>query len=197
MLRLLRGANADVGFGMLVANVGFYFVVLTAAATLHASGLTHVQTAAQAAEALQPLAGSGAALLFALGLIGTGLLAVPVLAGSVAYASAELFGWPEGIGKTFRQAPQFYGVIALATAGGVAIVFSPLTEIQALFVAAVVNGVIAPVLLVFLLLAAGDRSVLGEFRSTRTMLVLGWLTAGAMALAALGLFATLGLSETP
>ena len=197
MLRLLRGANADVGFGMLVANVGFYFVVLTAAATLHASGLTHVQTAAQAAEALQPLAGSGAALLFALGLIGTGLLAVPVLAGSVAYASAELFGWPEGLGKTFRQAPQFYGVIALATAGGVAIVFSPLTEIQALFVAAVVNGVIAPVLLVFLLLAAGDRSVLGEFRSTRTMLVLGWLTAGAMALAALGLFATLGLSETP
>ncbi len=197
MLRLLRGANADVGFGMLVANVGFYFVVLTAAATLHASGLTHVQTAAQAAEALQPLAGSGAALLFALGLIGTGLLAVPVLAGSVAYASAELFGWPEGLGKTFRQAPQFYGVIALATAGGVAIVFRPLTEIQALFVAAVVNGVIAPVLLVFLLLAAGDRSVLGEFRSTRTMLVLGWLTAGAMALAALGLFATLGLSETP
>lgn len=191
MRALLRGADLDVGLGMSVAHTVFFFVVLTAAATLHSSGVTSVHTAAEAAEALRPVAGSGATVLFALGIIGVGLLAVPVLAGSVAYASAELFGWPEGLGKTFRQAPQFYAVIALATAGGVAIVFSPISEIQALFVGAVVNGVIAPVLLVFLLLAAGDREVLGEYRSGRTMLALGWLTAATMGLAALGMFATM------
>ena len=189
--RLLHAADLDVGFGMVMANVGFYFVVLTAAATLHAGGQTDVHTAAQAAEALRPLAGNAATLLFALGIIGTGLLAVPVLAGSVAYASAELFAWPEGLSKTLQRAPQFYGVIALATVGGIVIVFSPLSEIQALFLAAVVNGMIAPVLLVFLMLSARDRRVLGDLRPGRLVVAFGWVTTLTMGLAAIALLLTL------
>jgi len=188
---LVRAAGVDVGIGMVLANVGFYFVVLTAAATLHASGRTDVQTAADAAEALRPLAGDRASLLFALGIIGTGLLAIPVLAGSVAYGAAELFGWHEGLNETFRRAPQFYGVIALATLVGVVIVFSPISEIQALFVAAVVNGTIAPVVLVFVMVTAHDRGILGDFTPGRTLLALGWATTAAMALAAMALFVTI------
>ncbi len=188
--RLLHSAAIDVGIGMLLANVGFYFVVLTSAATLFAAGRTDVQTAAQAAEALRPLAGDGATVLFAAGIIGTGLLAVPVLAGSTAYAVAELFGWREGLGLAFPRAPQFYAVIAIATLVGIGIVFSPISEIRALYVAAIVNGVVAPVILTFVMTAAGDRTILGEFKAGLGLLVLGWLTAAVMGLAALGLLIT-------
>lgn len=187
---LVRAANADVGFGMLVANAGFYFVVLTAAAALHGSGHEDVKTAADAADALRPLAGDASSLLFSLGILGTGLLAIPVLAGSVAYASAELFDWPEGLNETFRRAPQFYAVIVLATCGGAAIVFSPLPEMRALYIAAIVNGVIAPVLLAFLMVTAHDRRILGEFRPGPLTLAAGWGTAGLMGLAAVGLLLT-------
>lgn len=190
MRRLLRTADSDVGVGMILANAGFYFVVLTSAAALHASGRDDVSTAAEAAEALRPLAGNAASLLFALGIIGTGLLAVPVLSGSVAYASAELFDWPEGLSQTFRRAPQFYGVIILATLGGVGIVLSPVSEIQALFVAAVLNGLVSPFLLAFLMVVAFDRRVLREFRPHPAILATGWITAGTMALAAVALLAT-------
>lgn len=189
--RLLRAADLDVGLGMVMANIGFYFVVLTSAAKIYASGHTEGQTADHAAEALRPLAGDAAALLFAIGIIGTGLLAVAVLAGSVAYASAELFGWREGLNNTFQRAPQFYGVIALATLGGIAIVFSPISEIQALFVAAIVNGVVAPVLLVFLMISSRDQRVLGTFRPGVVLQILGWTTAITMGLAAIALFASL------
>lgn len=188
---LVRAADADVGIGMLMANLGFYFVVLTAAAALHSSGRSDIETAADAAAALRPLAGDASSLLFALGIIGTGLLAVPVLAGSVAYASAELFDWPEGLNETFRRAPQFYAVIILATCGGAGIVFSPLPEMRALFIAAIVNGIIAPVLLVFLMVSAHDRRILGAFRPGAATLVVGWATAGLMGLAALALLVTL------
>jgi NRAMP (natural resistance-associated macrophage protein)-like metal ion transporter len=192
MRRLLRASHLDVFTGMVMANVGFYFVVLTAAAALHASGQTDVTTAAQAAEALKPLAGDFASLLFALGLIGTGLLAIPVLVGSSAYATAELFGWREGLNTTFRQAPQFYGVIALATLVGIAMNFAGVGEIRALYVAAVINGVTAPLLLVVIMLVAGDREVLGDYVPGRVLLGLGWITAGVMGLAALAMFGTLG-----
>ena len=188
MKRLLQVAHFDVITGMFMANIGFYFVVLTAAAALHASGHTDVTTAAQAAEALRPLAGNFAALLFALGIIGTGLLAIPVLAGSAAYATAELFGWREGLSTTFRQAPQFYGVIAIATVLGIAMNFAGVGEIRALYVAAVVNGVIAPLLLVVIMVAASDREVLGEYVPGRLLLGLGWDTAGVMGVAALAMF---------
>lgn len=188
---LVRAANADVGFGMLVANAGFYFVVLTAAAALHEGGGRDIQTAADAAAALRPLAGDASSLLFALGILGTGLLAIPVLAGSVAYASAELFDWPEGLNETFRRAPQFYAVIIIATCGGAGIVFSPLPEMQALYIAAIVNGAIAPVLLVFLMVTAHDRRILGAFRPGPLTLLAGWVTAAVMGLAACGLLVTL------
>ena len=191
--RLVRAAHFDVFVGMVMANVGFYFVVLTAAAALHASGQTEVTTAAQAAEALRPLAGPFASLLFALGIIGTGLLAIPVLAGSSAYATAELFGWREGLSRTFRQAPQFYGVIAIATLIGIVMNFAGVSEIRALFVAAVINGVTAPVLLVVIMLAAGDRAVLGDYVPGRMVLGLGWATAVIMGVAAIAMFATIGL----
>ena len=184
---LLHAARLDVATGMVMANVGFYFVVLTAAAALHASGETQVTTAAEAAAALEPLAGSAASLLFALGIIGTGVLAIPVLAGSSAYAAAELFGWREGLSSTLRQAPQFYAVIAVATLVGVAMSFAGVSEIRALYVAAIVNGLVAPVLLVVIMLAAHDSEVLGEHRPGVATLAIGWLTTALMGLAALAL----------
>ena len=188
---LLRVARIDVATGMVMANVGFYFVVLTSAATLHAAGQTDVETAAQAAEALRPLAGSAASLVFSLGIIGTGLLAVPVLAGSAAYATAELFDWPEGLSNRFRRAPQFYGVIALATLLGGALSVGGISEIRALYVAAIVNGIIAPPLLVVIMLVARDRSVLGEHTAGRGMATMGWITTVIMAIAAVAFFVTL------
>jgi Mn2+/Fe2+ NRAMP family transporter len=152
---------------MTLANVGFYFVVLTSAASLYTAGMRDIQTAADAAQALRPLAGDAAFLLFALGIIGTGLLAVPVLAGSVAYAAAELFGWREGLSNTFRRAPQFYVVLALATVLGVALNFTGLSAIRALFFAAIVNGVVSPILLVFIMLVARNRRILGEHTAER------------------------------
>jgi NRAMP (natural resistance-associated macrophage protein)-like metal ion transporter len=191
MRTILRGADVDVSAGMVLANVGFYFVVLTAAATLHAAGQRDVETAAEAAAALEPLAGDAASLLFALGIIGTGLLAVPVLAGSMAYAAAELFSWPEGLGRSFRQAPQFYGVIALATLLGIALDFSGVPAIRALYLAAILNGLIAPILLVFVMTVAGDRRVMGGFLPGVRLRLLGWLTTLVMAGAALALLGTL------
>lgn len=191
MRALLRACHVDVFFGMVLANVGFYFVVLTSAAALNASGQTDVTTAAEAADALRPLAGDAASLLFALGIVGTGLLAIPVLAGSAAYAAAELFGWREGLGNTFRQAPQFYAVIAIATVLGIGLNYAGVGEIRALYFAAIINGVTAPFLLVIILLAAGDRRVLGEFIPGRALLGLGWLTAALMAAAAIAMFVTL------
>ena len=191
MSPLLRAARVDVGLGMAMANIGFYFVVLTAAATLHASGTTDVQTAAQAAEALRPLAGRASSLVFALGIIGTGLLAVPVLAGSAAYATAELFDWPEGLSKRFRRAPQFYGVVALATLLGVALSFAGVSEIRALFVAAIVNGVIAPPLLLVIMVISRDQRILGDYTAGRNLAILGWATTITMAAAALAFFWTL------
>jgi len=187
---LVRASHWDVITGMAMANVGFYFVVLTSAATLGATGQHDIETAAEAAEALRPLAGSGATVLFAAGIIGTGLLAVPVLAGSAGYAVAELFGWREGLNESLRRAPQFYAVIALSTLLGIAISLSGLPEMRALYLAAIVNGVTAPIVLAFIMFAAHDRRVLGEFVPGPLLLGAGWLTTAAMAAAAIALFVT-------
>src|SRR3990172_2908813 len=137
----LRRAQFDTDIGMLLAHIVFYFIVLTTAATLYPAGIRHVTTAREAAEALRPLAGDRATVLFAIGLVGTGLLAIPVLAGSSAYAIAELFDWREGLEEKPSQAPQFYVAIAVATLVGLAIALSKVGAIRALFIAAVVNGV--------------------------------------------------------
>jgi NRAMP (natural resistance-associated macrophage protein)-like metal ion transporter len=183
----LRRAQLDTGFGMFLANVVFYFIVLTTAATLYPAGIRDVSTAREAAEALRPLAGDNATILFAIGFIGTGLLSIPVLAGSAAYAVAEVFDWREGLAERPSQAPQFYAVIAIATLVGLIIALSGIGAIRALFIAAVVNGVISPVLIVAILVVSNDTTVMGDARNGRISNALGMLTVAVMAMAAAGM----------
>jgi Mn2+/Fe2+ NRAMP family transporter len=177
----------DVDFGMLAANLVFYFIVLTTAATLYPAGIHHIDSAREAAEALRPLAGDQATTLFAIGFIGTGLLSIPVLAGSAAYASAELFDWREGLEESPRAAPQFYAVIAASTLIGLGIAVSGIGAIRALFVAAVVNGVISPLLIAAIILVASDARILGKHKNGALSTVLGGVTVAIMGLAAIGM----------
>ena len=166
--------------------------MLTAAVTLHVHGITDIQTSAQAAEALRPIAGDFAFVLFAAGIVGTGLLAVPVLAGSAAYAVAETFRWPIGLGLTLLKARGFYSILSVATMLGVAINFSPIDPIKALFWTAVINGVIAVPIMVVMMLMASREDVMGPFVVKRRLKVLGWLATGAMIAAVAAMFATWG-----
>ena len=147
---------------MLFCNVVFYFVILAAASTLHTSGRTEIRSAAEAAQALRPLAGSAATVLFAIGLIGAGLLAVPVLTGSAAYAVAETFAWRSGLDEKPKRAWRFYAVIAVSTLVGVSIDFVGINPISALFWTAVINGVVAPPLLVVVMLVSNNKKVMGQ-----------------------------------
>jgi Mn2+/Fe2+ NRAMP family transporter len=153
----------DVGVGTGVAVTIMYFIMLTAALTLHRAGMTEIGSSREAALALGPLAGRLAALLYTFGLVGVGLLAIPTLTSSAAYASAEVFGWQEGLDERFRGAPAFYGVIALSTLAGVLLDFIGIPPLRALFLSAVVNGILAPFLLVGILVVVGDgRVMLGQ-----------------------------------
>lgn len=159
----LTARAMDVGVGTGVAVTIMYFIMLTAALTLHRAGLTEIGSSRDAALALGPLAGHLAALLYTFGLVGVGLLAVPTLTASAAYASAEVFGWQEGLDERFRGAPAFYGVIALSTLAGVLLDFVGIPPLRALFLSAVVNGILAPFLLVGILAVVGDgRIMLGQ-----------------------------------
>jgi NRAMP (natural resistance-associated macrophage protein)-like metal ion transporter len=186
----LRRIKIDTYLGMAFSNVVAFCIILATAATLNASGITNIQTSAQAAEALRPLAGNAAFLLFALGIIGTGLIAVPVLAGSAAYAVSESFEWKRGLDLKLLEAREFYAIIALATLGGVALDFSPIDPIRALFWSAVVNGVIAVPIMVIMMLLADDPKVMGRFIVKRRLKALGWLATGTMAAAVAAMFAT-------
>ncbi len=186
----LRRAQVDTNIGMTLANVVFYFIVLTTAATLYPAGIREITTAREAAEALRPLAGDRATVLFAAGLVGTGLLAIPVLAGSAAYAVAEVFDWREGLEERPREAPQFYAVIALSTIVGMAIALSGVGAIRALFFAAVVNGVISPVLIAAILIVSNDERVLGKHRNGIVSNVLGVATVLVMGAAAMAMVVT-------
>jgi NRAMP (natural resistance-associated macrophage protein)-like metal ion transporter len=183
----LRYAGWDVGIGMFFSNLVMYFIILTTAATLHAAGQTDIASAAEAARALEPLAGRGAEALLALGLVGTGFLAVPILTGAGAYAVAEAWGWRSGLDEEPRRAKPFYGVIVGATLVGMLINFVGINPITALYWTAVLNGLLAPPLLVLIMLIANNRSVMGERTNGRALNVLGWATTLAMAAAALGL----------
>ena len=164
---------------------------MRAAATLHKAGITDIQTSAQAAEALRPLAGNFAFLLFSLGIIGTGMLAVPVLAGSAAYAVVESFNWRSGLDKKLLEAKEFYAIIAFATVGGVALNFTPIDPIKALFWSAVINGVIAlPIMIVMMLLGSSER-VMGKFRIGRRLRWLGWLATLVMVIAVVAMLVTI------
>ncbi|MGZ8363424.1 MAG: NRAMP family divalent metal transporter [Caulobacteraceae bacterium] len=187
----LKRIKWDTLIGMGFSNLIALAVMLATAATLHANGQTNIETAAQAAEALRPVAGDLAFALFAAGIIGTGLLAVPVLAGSSAYAVAECQGWRCGLENKLHQAWGFYAVIAAAVVLGVAVGFSPIDPIQALFWSAVVNGVISVPILTAMMLVASKRSEMGVFTATRTQLVLGWLTTAVMAAAVAGMAFTM------
>ena len=177
----LERIGVDTWFGMGVSNVIAFFIMLTAAATLHANGIVDVDSAARAAEALRPIAGNLAFGLFALGIVGTGLLAVPVLAGSAAYGVGEAMGWRTGLEHAPGRARHFYGVIAAATLIGIALNFTHVNPVRALYWSAVLNGVIAAPILAAILVVAARRDVMGDFVISKRLRVAGWLTTAAMA----------------
>lgn len=182
----ITNMRVDVWTGMFISNLVMFFIIASCAATLHAAGLTGIQTAGDAAEALRPFAGDFAFVLFALGIIGTGMLAIPVLAGSAAYAVSESFGWKFGLYRKLKEAYAFYGVIALATVVGIALNFIGLDPIKALIYSAVGNGLVAPVIL-FLIVSMSSRSdIMGDKKNGVVSRTFGWITVGLMVVAALG-----------
>jgi NRAMP (natural resistance-associated macrophage protein)-like metal ion transporter len=188
----LRIATKDVITGMLLSNVVMYFLILTTAATLNAHGMKNIETAKQAAEALRPLAGKGAYWLFTLGLVGTGMLAVPVLAGSCAYAIAEGAKWRSAsLNVKPHLARKFYGVIAIAILIGLAFNFAGLDAVKMLFWSAILNGLLAPPLVIMVVLLTRDRRVMGNRVNSPGMQVLGWICALIMSAAAIALLAVL------
>ena len=177
----LARIRTDTLIGMGFSHVVALFIIVATAATLHAHGVRDIESAAQAAEALRPIAGNLAFGLFAIGIIGTGLLAVPILAGSAAYAVSETFGWVEGLDRRPREAKAFYAVIALATLGGIALNFIGIDPMKALYWSAVVNGLLAPPLMVVTMLIASNRKVMGKFAIGRGLAFGGWLATAVMA----------------
>jgi NRAMP (natural resistance-associated macrophage protein)-like metal ion transporter len=186
----LKYALWDTMAGMVFSEIVAYFIILTTGATLFVAGKHDVASATDAAQALRPLAGDASALLLAVGLIGAGVLAVPVLTGSAAYGVAEAFGWRSGLDSKPTRAPQFYLVIVAATLVGMAINFLGINPITALVISAVLNGVVAAPLIVLVMLVSNDRKVLGERTNGRLLNVVGWMTALVMGLAVVGLVAT-------
>lgn len=174
------------GFSNLVA----FFIMLTTVVTLHLHGMTDIQTSAQAAEALRPLAGDFAFVLFTAGIVGTGLLAVPILAGSAAYGIAEAFNWPIGLGLELLQARGFYMIVIIATVLGVVLNFTPVDPIKALFWSAVINGVISVPIMIVMMMIAVREDVMGEFVISWWLRIFGWLATVSMAVVVLVMFAT-------
>ena len=188
--RALERIGWDTWIGMAYSEIIAFFIILSTAVTLHRAGVTNIATASQAASALKPLAGNFAFLLFALGIVSTGLLAVPVLAGSAAYALAEARGWKEGLANKLSDAREFYGVIAFAVAAGIALDFSPIDPIKALFWSAVVNGVVAVPLMAVIMILATRKSIMGQFTARPWQRVIGWAATvlmGAVAVAMIAL----------
>jgi NRAMP (natural resistance-associated macrophage protein)-like metal ion transporter len=179
--------RVDTLVGMAFSNVIAIAIIITAASTLHASGKTSIETSAQAAEALRPLAGPAAELIFALGIIGTGLLAIPVLAGSTAYAIGEARKWPVGLSRRPRQAIAFYSVLAFSVLIGIGLNFTALDPIKALYWSAVVNGVLAPPVMILMMVLARKKRVMGELQVDAWLYWLGWLATAAMALSIVGM----------
>jgi len=177
----------DTLIGMAFSNLIAIAIILTTAATLHVQGVTDVQSSAQAAQALKPIAGPFAALIFTLGIVGTGLLAVPVLAGSAAYGIGEGLRWPVGLSRKPKQARAFYAVIAIATGLGVAMNFMPIDPIKALYWSAVINGVVAVPVMIVMILMSARRKIMGRFVITGPLAWLGWLTTAAMAACVAGM----------
>lgn len=186
----LRAARVDIAVGMFFSNLVMYFIIATTAAVLHAHGKTEVQTADQAAQALAPLAGQWAFVVFALGMIGTGLLAIPILTASGAYAVKDFFGLEGALADKPKQSPTFYAIMALATLAGLAINLVGIDPIRALYVTAIINGLVAPPLLVLIVLLGSSREVMGGRASGALSKTLCWVATGVMAAAAVALLVT-------
>ena len=187
----LHRIKIDTYIGMTFSNLVAFFIMLTTAVTLHAHGITDIRTSAQAAEALRPIGGEFAFLLFAAGIVGTGMLAVPVLAGSAAYAVAESFRWPIGLGLRLMEARGFYGILIAATTIGVALNFTAIDPVKALIWSAVINGVISVPIMAVMMLMAARPEIMGRFTVRRRLKNLGWLATGVMALAVVAMLVAL------
>lgn len=186
----LKYAAWDVNAGMLLSNVVMYFIILSTATTLHAHGRTGVLTASEAAAALKPVAGELAYVLFALGLIGTGFLAVPILVGSSAYALSTAFGWKQGLDQKWYRAKEFYAIIAIASGIGMELNFFQLNPMSMLYWTAVLNGLLAPPLLFFIMLVSNNKKIMKDKTNSLLVNILGWLATGAMTLAGIALIVT-------
>jgi len=191
---VLRAARADILVGMFFSNLVMYFIIFTAAAVLHAHGKTDIQSADQAAQALAPLAGPFAFVLFAGGMIGTGLLAIPILSGSAAYAVKDFFGLKGTLSDKPWIRPTFYAIIALSTVAGLGLNLLNVDPIRALFVAAIINGLVAAPLMVLIALLGSDRRIMGRRRSGRLSTTLTWIATSVMAVSAATFIAELALS---
>jgi Mn2+/Fe2+ NRAMP family transporter len=185
--RELSRMRWDSWTGMLYSDAASFFIILATAVTLHVGGITTIDTAAQAASALRPLAGNFAFFLFAIGILGVGMIGVPVLAGSAAYAIAEAMGWREGLEKPARDAKGFYAVIAISVLAAIVLQYTPISPMRALVWSAVVNGVVAVPILVVVVRIAAKSSIMGPFTTPLGLRILGWLAVAVMALSALGL----------
>ena len=188
---LLR-IRVDTFIGMAFSNLIAYFIILSVAVTLNANGETDIATAAQAAQALRPIVGEFASLLFSLGVVGTGLLAVPVLGGSAAYAVGEALRWPVGLERKAKEAKAFYAVLAIATLIGLGLNFTRIDPIRALVWSAMINGVTAPPVMVFMMLMASNKRVMGKLILPSYLKIFGWAATLVMTLAAIGMFLTAG-----
>jgi Mn2+/Fe2+ NRAMP family transporter len=180
----LRRIRWDTWSGMFYSDLVAIFIILATAVTLHTAGITNIQTASQAASALKPLAGEFAFLLFTIGIVGVGLLAVPVLAGSAAYALADTLGWPYGLGRKWSEARGFYAVIAASTLAALVLQYTPIDPMKGLFWSAVINGVVAVPLMAVIILLVSKKSVMGPFTASRPLVVLGWIATAVMGAAA-------------
>lgn len=181
----IKRMRVDIWVGMFLSNLVMFFIIAVCSHTLFENGITNIGTASDAALALRPLAGNFASILFALGIIGTGLLAIPILAGSTAYAISESFGWKEGLYRKFKTAHAFYGVIIISILIGILLNFIGIDPIKALIYSAIANGIVAPIILVFIVKISSSSKIMGEFRNKSITKIIGWITTILMGVTAI------------
>jgi Mn2+/Fe2+ NRAMP family transporter len=183
--KAMKEMRLDIWLGMFITTIVMFFIIAVCANTLFVNGITNIETAADAAKALTPLAGRFAGLLFAIGILGTGLLAIPVLAGSTAYAISESFGWREGLYRKWKTAHAFYGVIIVSILVGILINFIGIDPIKALIYSAIANGLVAPVILVFIMKISSSKKIMGEYRNKPITKTFGWIATVLMGVTAI------------
>lgn len=187
----IKEMRSDVWTGMFLSNLVMFFIIAVTANTLFSSGITNIETAADAAKALEPFGGPFASLLFAIGIIGTGLLSIPVLAGSTAYAISESMNWKEGLYRRLKEAKAFYGVIIVSIVIGILINFLGINPIKALIYSAVANGIIAPVIIICIVYISSKEKIMGEFKNSKLVNVVGWIIAVLMGLTSIATIVSL------